>query len=684
MTITTPATAAHPHASLTGPVIRFGGGEALLDPATGAPRGFFHPDNPERRYLLDENLSWHSTDHQWGSGHIVTSAGAARWSTPTTVRVGDVASTAHFVMNIGVDLTVSRVGGASLTEIYTFTNRTDQAVELTSIGIQTPFADLYDNATDALDRSVHAHIFTGGSWAWALAQPMSGVGHCLGLTVRSGQLWGYSVESRNQNTSSNARGHLVLQVTDAARNPDAFGGQPTIVLAPGEQFELTWELGWFADVTSFLAATSPVAEFSAMSAEVGSPIRVRTDLDLSSPDTSVRIERDGSDVVIIGNRVGNYPLDIGQGARTEISFHRPLRETVETRAAYILRHQRSTERAGLLANAFVPIDSPTLLTQPANGWSDWSDGSERIGMAVLLQLARNRNWLSEATDIALDGWAQFARTSLVDASGTPRRGSHDTTGPRLYDSSWLAEFFLARFVQTADVEDLDLAYRIVSRAFELGATRFLAIGFSETCVALAAALATAGRVEHADEIRDRLVHSARYFLDRGRDLPAHEVAYEQSMVAPLLNLFIDAYTLTADSQFHDAIVERLPWLLSFGGPQPHARLNGVAIRHWDGYWFGTRRQWGDIFPHYWSALTSTVLLRLPDTIRTPQTDALGLTILQANMSNYFPDGSATCAFVFPTTIDGAPAHVADPLANDQDWHLAIWLRLANQPGLLAD
>ncbi|WP_079051792.1 hypothetical protein [Streptomyces regalis] len=38
------------------------------------------------------------------------------------------------------------------------------------------------------------------------------------------------------------------------------------------------------------------------------------------------------------------------------------------------------------------------------------------------------------------------------------------------------------------------------------------------------------------------------------------------------------------------------------------------------------------------------------------------------------DGSATCAFVLPSPVDGRPAHTADPLANDQDWHLVLWLR----------
>ncbi|GIE94119.1 hypothetical protein Ari01nite_15840 [Paractinoplanes rishiriensis] len=32
-------------------------------------------------------------------------------------------------------------------------------------------------------------------------------------------------------------------------------------------------------------------------------------------------------------------------------------------------------------------------------------------------------------------------------------------------------------------------------------------------------------------------------------------------------------------------------------------------------------------------------------------------------------------FVLPSTVDSRPAPTADPLANDQDWHLVYWLRL---------
>lgn len=39
------------------------------------------------------------------------------------------------------------------------------------------------------------------------------------------------------------------------------------------------------------------------------------------------------------------------------------------------------------------------------------------------------------------------------------------------------------------------------------------------------------------------------------------------------------------------------------GQQPDDHMYEAAIRHWDGYWFGKRKLYGDTYPHYWSALT---------------------------------------------------------------------------------
>ncbi|MDY3126087.1 hypothetical protein [Bifidobacterium mongoliense] len=59
-------------------------------------------------------------------------------------------------------------------------------------------------------------------------------------------------------------------------------------------------------------------------------------------------------------------------------------------------------------------------------------------------------------------------------------------------------------------------------------------------------------------------------------------------------------------------------------------------------------------------------------------------ILRENMANYAPDGTATCAFVFPSSVDGRAMNRADPLANDQDEHLNIWMRMIEEEGASVD
>lgn len=180
----------------------------------------------------------------------------------------------------------------------------------------------------------------------------------------------------------------------------------------------------------------PPAVFSAYAVEIGQPITVEA-FSVSSPHPGVTVERDADGPYQVrASRHGTYTLDLGDGARTEVLFHLPLEEVVRRRAAYMARYQRARERPGLLAHAFVPVDTRTSLTQPTNGWSDWTDGSERIAMPLLLQAAAARG-LADPEEIAplLDGWSRFARHHLLDETAAPRRGSQNwRPGPRLYDT----------------------------------------------------------------------------------------------------------------------------------------------------------------------------------------------------------------------------------------------------------
>jgi hypothetical protein len=195
---------------------------------------------------------------------------------------------------------------------------------------------------------------------------------------------------------------------------------------------------------------------------------------------------------------------------------------------------------------------------------------------------------------------------------------------------------------------------------------------------LAQQLTASGRTAEADQLTGQLVHQATTYLGYGRDLPAHEVNYEQSIAAPLLDLLLAVHRLQPEAVPAEELRRRLSWLTAFAADQPDPRLRHIPIRHWDGYWFGRLRLWGDVFPHYWSILNAAVYLAWPDGLlpdaETARLREQAYGILRGNLVSFAPDGAATCAFVYPSCVNGQPAHVRDPLANDQDWALLYAIR----------
>jgi hypothetical protein len=210
----------------------FGDALAVVDPADGAVLALEHPARPGAPWLLDEATEgWHSREHRWGTGLLITSAGAGRWGSPRELAIdGGRIEGRHHVA--GLELRVTRELGATWRERYALRNATTAPVTVGCWGTCTPWRDLYASAADALGRAVHAHVHAGGAHSFVLAEPMDGAGPVLGLALREGELWAYSVESREPTeTGSNARGHILLHATDAARAPHASGGQPEPAIA---------------------------------------------------------------------------------------------------------------------------------------------------------------------------------------------------------------------------------------------------------------------------------------------------------------------------------------------------------------------------------------------------------------------------------------------------------------------
>lgn len=606
----------------------------------------------------------HDAAHHWGKGFAILDGAGYRFDAPT--RLDWTSDGVDLRYRLGpLELLVRRRIGPTWTETYELHNASDRAVTVGCFAVSTPWRDLYGSSHDSLHRAVHAHVWAGGADAWVWAVPMDGTGPGLGLTLTEGEVWAYSVESRDQNSSSNVRGHLYLHLTDRARSPHAMGGQPLIEVPAGGRYRLSWRLGWYPSLTEFHAGQEPLITVDRVATEVGGSLPVR----LAEGATTQAM------LPLTTDSPGLYHVHAeraGRRARISVLFHLPLRTIAENRAEFLLRHQQPVERADSRRHAFVPYDNDTGLRVLAGGWSDWSDVRERVGSALVLQELRRLGWGDRpALDEALAGYRRFVLDHVVRPDGTVLDDGSGLCEPRLYNFPWYARFLL-------DEGELDLALAVMTRFYALGGHKFLAFELGAVVRDLSLALGEVGRDAEADALTDRLLDQASTYLHYGDELPAHEVNYEQSIAAPLLDLLLSAHVLRPSLVPVDELRRRLAWLRAFAADQPDVRMREIPIRHWDGYWFGGLRMWGDVFPHYWSILSAGAYLAWPDgLLPEDETSSLrdaAMTILRGNLVSFRPDGSATCAFVYPSCVNGRPAHVADPLANDQDWALVYSLR----------
>ncbi|MCT6837927.1 MAG: hypothetical protein M3036_09820, partial [Bifidobacteriales bacterium] len=328
--------------------MNFGVGRVLFSDTTNLVEAFVDSSHPDRRFLLGNDLVWHDSDHSWGTGYIISNRGSRDWGAPQTISVeGDVQLLHYLFEKLNLALNVSRRGGDNkYTERYVWKNQGSESIEITGLGIETPFADYYPSAEESLNELVNTHVFIGGSWSWVLAQPMSGQGLSLGLIVRKGSLESYSIESRNTLTQSNIRGHIVLQVTDYAHNPESFGSQPRICLKPGEEYVLEWEIGLYANHSEFIEQTDPPVSLSSPVEYVGNAITVTTCERVRVDSQSAVLSRDLGNIRITAPRVSDTWIRIGEHAKTEITFVHTLEDSVRLRSKYIINNQSARGRIG--------------------------------------------------------------------------------------------------------------------------------------------------------------------------------------------------------------------------------------------------------------------------------------------------------------------------------------------------
>lgn len=664
-----------------------------IDDSTGAVVGITDPgsDNGMNWVSSSANAPWQPLGSRWGLGFVdmgEDSLHRYHWRDPQLSSTGDDVHVAQY--NLGnLALQVSRwldPDDESFREEYTFENRGDEPVDLsgkgaTSFGIYTPFNDHYTNTSDALAARSHAHVWAnGGATAWVKLDQMGGNGRNLGLVVTEGALAGYSIEGRDTVTSSNTRGVFLLH--------PAVGS-----LEPGESTTLSWAMFWHGDWEDFFAKCSTYSDqfirFDAPSYTIFEGESVK--INMTGPVASVggtALDCAGGSCVYeySGHELGQEDLVITDKNNLNSTIHLntvpPLDKLIPTRVNFIVDNQQTSDPDDPADGAYRVFDTQA---QVIAGWDKSTDrnaGRERVGMGILMARYLRKYPNDTKVRTSLEEYYSFVSLKLQNESGYvfDRPAGTGESRHRLYNWPWVMQLHvnvamlgLELSGPVAEKTPEERFLLTMENFYEQGGAELYAIGLP--ILEGLQLLRESGNRQGFERALSLFVRHGENIAQRGTDYPPFEVNFEQSIVAPACVMLAELYRATGNETFLEAAELQLETLDRFVGRQPDHRLHEVAIRHWDGYWFGKDRLWGDTFPHHWSTLNALALHHLGRATGNKEMEARADSVNRANLALFKPDGQAGCAWIYPLSVNGREAHYLDPYANDQDWALGHILQI---------
>ena len=290
-------------------------------------------------------------------------------------------------------------------------------------------------------------------------------------------------------------------------------------------------------------------------------------------------------------------------------------------------------------------------------------------MGILLALQYQCTSDKKVKD-ALNSYVSFVRR-IQRADYTTNSTVDFQSYNRGYNYPWVADFWFTMFCATGDRQYLKDGYGTLRALVRYFNHDFYCIGVPTYGYTL---LKDNNFTAEADTLLNDFKLMADVFYENGPNYPTFEVNYEQSIVGPSIIHLLNVYMLTGNEKYLKGAESQLPLLESFGGKQPSFHLNDIAIRHWDGYWFGKDQIWGDTFPHYWSTLSGIAFRLYAKATGKQEYAERALNIFRNNFCLFSEDGRGSCAFIYPNKVNGQKAHFYDPFANDQDWAMVHWLK----------
>lgn len=623
---------------------------------------------------------WIGKSYQWGLGTLNIVDGGktqmARWTQAEKVE----SNKAIYDLDSKVKLTVIRYhDGNDYIEEYEFKNISGRDLELSEIDINTPFNDNYPDASTCMTNRTHAHIWAGGNGAYVNAMRMGYIAPHLGLMCTEGAITGYATKENVNEGKSNLRGVICLRPENRKLKKD-------------ESFKIAWRLFAHQGNDDFYSLLKQKGGIKASSPKyvytIGETATVYFEQENKLKNAKIYAQGKQLSSSIEGNTlIGKFPIkntgtitiecqyEGGKHTKIELWGISDIENLMNKRAEFIIEKQQYDDTTNPRYGAYLPYDNETgeiylnFKAEPKR--ADLNEGAERVGMGVFLAKMYQRNKDSKIKE-SLIKYAHFLRTRLQKEnyetwSVIERSGRH-----RTYNYPWVASFYFEMFEVTGKQHFIYDGYqtlRAFYRSFGANTNTF------DTPVEQSIILLRANGFEaEADTLLTDYRKVADVYIKNGANIPKSEVNYEQGNIAASIIFLEQMYLLTQESQYLETVNLLMPILEAFNGQQPSFHLNGIAIRHWDGFWFGKYRYWGDTMPHYWSVLSADAFAYYARCTGDQAYADRAKNILLNNLCLFGEDGSASCAYIYPDRANGKKTGLFDPMANDQDWTLVFYLK----------
>ena len=653
--------------------------EVCIDTQTGTLISVTHADDEYR-------MNWIEGKRRWGEITCLNPKLCAFTVVHQKTIEDDNSSQSLFQTDdLHIKVERSFLQDALFCERYTFTNITDHAITYSEsdLGIVTPFNDNYQDFATCSTNRCHTHIWCGKNVSYVNALRMGGKPPHLGLVLTSGSISEYSII---RESSSNDRGDFIL-------HPSWF------TIEPRESYGISWVLFWHEGEEDFYHKASNIKDFIQIEAkhytyfpneQILLHIRDKEkgeNLTVTTQDRPLEITYEGNTLTVedLAHTFGEREYLVTRKERQtfcKVLVVPELKDIVKARCTFIREKQQYINEGQPLHGAYLIYDRETAQLCYGHRLYDHGSGREKLGMGVLIAMLLNSEYGPEDEQQllgSLDLYYRFVERELYDQEkGTVfnRIGKSNYQWHRLYNYPWLATLQMELYKVTQKIEYLHKMTKTIQAYYEHGGERFYSL-----CLPMLESvhlLEQNSLKTESDLLRSLYLNHADVIMVNKLAYPAHEVDYEQSIVAPAASYTLQAYLLSGQEKYLQAAKEHIRVLELFNGNQPDYHLNKISIRHWDGFWFGKRRLYGDTFPHYWSVLSAEVFSYYYEITKIERYHTMAQTILRNNLCLFDQSGFGSSAYLYPFSINDERGKFLDPWANDQDWALIYAMRFLDR------